>query len=301
MTFISYESSDKAAAFKICEYLESHGQKCWIAPRDIHAGEYAGEITRALKSADNLVVVCSAHTSNSPHVRNEVSLAFGNRCKIIPFMIDDVTLDDSLEYYFAGKQRVFVKGEMNNGIRNLAEIIGVEWCNNIEIEPEQRKNKTHTTLWILIVILALLAAFAVIYFLNSREDQSIDNKAIPEKVIDEEPEEKEEIKDETSNITVEPVKKKVSDSHLDSFSGAVRNGYPNGTGTYTFKKARRIDVHDSKVREAKPGDYIIGEWENGHLIQGKWYSADGSLIEVLLIGKAPNPEGDHIFEKCEKL
>lgn len=300
MTFISYESSDKATAFKICEYLESRGQKCWIAPRDIHAGEYAGEITRALKSAGSLVVVCSTHTSKSPHVRNEVSLAFGDRCKIIPFMIDDVTLDDSLEYYFAGKQRVFVKGKMDNGLRELAEILGVERNN---IEPEQRRSKTYPALWILIVILTLLAAFAVIYFLNSREDQSIDNKAIPEKVIDEIKEvsekEEEKINEETSNITVEPVKTKVADRHLDSFSGAVRNGYPNGSGTYTFKKARRIDVHDSKAREAKPGDYIIGEWENGHLIQGKWYSADGSLIEVLLIGKAPNPEGDHIFEKCE--
>lgn len=297
MTFISYESSDKATAFKICEYLESLGQKCWIAPRDIHAGEYAGEITRALKSAGNLVVVCSAHTSKSPHVRNEVSLAFGDRCKIIPFMIDDVTLDDSLEYYFAGKQRVFVKGKMDNGLRDLAEILGVERNN---IEPEQRRSKTYPALWISIVILVILATFAVICFHNPQEDQSVDNDVFPEKIIEEVAGE-EEIKEEMSNITEKPVKTQVAGGHLDSFSGAVRNGYPNGAGTYTFKKARRIDVHDSKAREAKPGDYIIGEWENGHLIQGKWYSADGSLIEVLLIGKAPNPEGDHIFEKCEKL
>lgn len=296
MTFISYESSDKVVAFKVCEYLESHGMKCWIAPRDIHAGEYAGEITRALKTADNLVVVCSSHASKSPHVRNEVSLAFGNNSKIIPFMLDDIDLDDSLEYYFAGKQRVFANKGLENGLQVLGGILGGE---SSLTEDTKEKKKFHPALWITIAVVTVLAVFFFYSIFRPHSEESISEAGISS-------ENTEMLREESisasggsdmSNI-IDNQTNKLTGNDLDSFTGEIINGYPTGMGRYTFKKVRRIDMHDSKAREAQPSDYIIGEWENGHLIQGKWYSADGSLIEVILIGKALDPESDHIFEKC---
>ena len=78
-----------------------------------------------------------------------------------------------------------------------------------------------------------------------------------------------------------------------TFSGAVRNGRPHGQGTLTFTSARLIDRHDERGRRAEAGDYIIGEWENGHLIQGRWFDSANNVKGSLIIGRANNPEADN--------
>lgn len=84
------------------------------------------------------------------------------------------------------------------------------------------------------------------------------------------------------------------------FTGALKNGYPHGTGTLTFTVSRRIDLHDDKARTAAAGEYIIGEWDNGHLVQGRWYDASNNLKETIVLGKAMNPEKDHSLGRCSK-
>ena len=87
---------------------------------------------------------------------------------------------------------------------------------------------------------------------------------------------------------------------VGTFSGSLKNGFPHGTGTLTFKQSRLIDAHDEKGRTAAPGDYIIGEWDNGHLIQGRWYDASNTLKETIVLGKAMNPEKDHSLGRFGK-
>ena len=59
-------------------------------------------------------------------------------------------------------------------------------------------------------------------------------------------------------------------------------------------------MHDEQARRAEPGDYITGEWDNGHLIQGTWYSSDGVKKGFLSFGKGGDPGRDHVFEKCAR-
>lgn len=316
-TFISYESHDKEIAFKVCEYLESRGLTCWIAPRDIHAGEYAGEIVRAIKEAGSFVVVVSSGTSRSAHVRNEVSLAFESGCTLVPFMLEDVTLDDSLKYYFAGKQRVSASGKNVAALDNLYNVLVGQ---QVEQPVEEKKRKKLAGRWefiltLLVVVIAALA-FAVYRIGNMDSDMAVL------------PEEKHEIAADSSTV-VEVVEEAVPSvpvqeqtqapaaapasipawssasvpvpNDAERFSGKTIGGYPDGRGKYEFRKRRRIDMHDAKERMAEPGDYVVGEWQNGHLIQGKWYCADGTLKEVVIIGKAPDPETDHVLGKCAGL
>jgi Bacterial surface proteins containing Ig-like domains len=77
-----------------------------------------------------------------------------------------------------------------------------------------------------------------------------------------------------------------------TFSGTVRNGRPHGQGTLTFTSARLIDRHDERGRRAEAGDYIIGEWDNGHLIQGRWYDSANNVKGSIIVGKANNTETD---------
>lgn len=85
---------------------------------------------------------------------------------------------------------------------------------------------------------------------------------------------------------VEP--KPVAPKHSLSYgtwTGGWKNGKPHGTGTLTYTQATLIDSRDPKGRVAQPEEYVIGEWDNGHLVQGRWFKNDGSK-EQINIGKA---------------
>lgn len=69
-----------------------------------------------------------------------------------------------------------------------------------------------------------------------------------------------------------------------TWKGALKNGQPDGSGTLTYSTSHLIDSRDSKQRMAEPGEYIIGEWDNGHLVQGRWFKNDGTK-EAVIIGK----------------
>ncbi len=102
------------------------------------------------------------------------------------------------------------------------------------------------------------------------------------------------------DVTVEKAAERPAGPTFGTFSGRLKNGYPHGLGTLTFKVSRRIDSHDQQNRTAQPGDYLIGEWDNGHLIQARWYDASNNLKETIVLGKAMNPEQDHALGKFSK-
>jgi len=103
--FISYASPDATMAQTIVEHLESHGLRCWIAPRDVRAGtQYADAIVRAINEAKVLVLVLSANAVASTHVGKEVERASSKRKPIIAFRIDAAPLSPALEYFLSESQ-----------------------------------------------------------------------------------------------------------------------------------------------------------------------------------------------------
>ena len=74
--FISYSTKDKTAADTVCARLESHGIRCWIAPRDVLPGQIWGEsIVNAIRGSRAMVLVLSANANNSDNIPKEVELA----------------------------------------------------------------------------------------------------------------------------------------------------------------------------------------------------------------------------------
>jgi adenylate cyclase len=97
--FVSYSAADRAPALSVVEGLESHGIRCWVAPRDIPAGsEYGEEIVGAIKGCRILVLIFSAQANSSPHVRREVERAVSARRAILPFRVEDITPTGAMEY-----------------------------------------------------------------------------------------------------------------------------------------------------------------------------------------------------------
>jgi hypothetical protein len=100
--FISHSTIDKAVSDAVCAALENGGIRCWVAPRDVQAGRsFAGEITRAIQESKIMVLIFSAHSNNSEQVLREVQLAVKARLHIIQFRIEDVHLNDDLEYFLS--------------------------------------------------------------------------------------------------------------------------------------------------------------------------------------------------------
>jgi hypothetical protein len=100
--FISYASSDKAAADAICAALAHAGIGCWIAPRNVIPGVfYADAVVQAINAAQVLTVVLSANWVGSQHVLREVERASAKRRPVVAFRLDTTPLPAGLEYFLS--------------------------------------------------------------------------------------------------------------------------------------------------------------------------------------------------------
>lgn len=91
----------------------------------------------------------------------------------------------------------------------------------------------------------------------------------------------------TPSLTPEPEAVQVSttkDLGYAVWHGTLRKGKPDGEGKMVFKKAHVIDSYDPDKSEAESGDYVIGIYEDGHLVSGKWYDASGNKKKSIYIG-----------------
>lgn len=99
--FISYSSKDNAFAERLYEDLQSHGVRCWFAPRDLPVGAKTRQaLTDAIRSNERLIVVLSEHSIDSQWVENEVETAFEEErtrqaVVLLPVRIDDRVMTSS--------------------------------------------------------------------------------------------------------------------------------------------------------------------------------------------------------------
>jgi hypothetical protein len=100
--FVSYASDDKIVADAACATLEAAGIRCWIAPRDLHAGDdYAEAIVGAIKASEIFLLVFSAIAQDSRDVRNELHIAATNERVILSLRTQDIKPQGAFEYHAA--------------------------------------------------------------------------------------------------------------------------------------------------------------------------------------------------------
>ena len=107
--FISYASQDAAVSDAVVGLLESHGVKCWIAPRDVVPGAlYADEIVHAINEARVVVLILSKQAVGSPHVGKEIERASSKRRRIVTLRVDSAPLPGAFEYFLSESQWIEV-------------------------------------------------------------------------------------------------------------------------------------------------------------------------------------------------
>lgn len=83
-----------------------------------------------------------------------------------------------------------------------------------------------------------------------------------------------------------PAAPRASSGSKDLGYATFKGSWPNDVnGRMVFKTSHVIDSRDPKGRVAEAGDYVIGEWSDGHLVQGIWYGADNTVKGSVIIGK----------------
>jgi hypothetical protein len=124
---ISYATVDKPIADAVCAKLEERGIRCWIAPRDILPGaDYAASIISGIDSAKIMVLILSSHANASKHVMREAERAVHDGFPIIPFRIEDVQPNLSLQYYISGQHWLdALTPPLERHILKLAETVSI--------------------------------------------------------------------------------------------------------------------------------------------------------------------------------
>ncbi len=104
--FISYSSVDIAQATTVRTVLEKNGLSCWMAPRDIPGGSnYTKEIPIAIRNCKVFVIILSENAQSSHWVLKELDSAVNCGKVILPFMLEDCTLNDEFNFLLTGAQR----------------------------------------------------------------------------------------------------------------------------------------------------------------------------------------------------
>ena len=125
--FICHAHQDRTVANAVCATLEAHGIRCWIAPRDILGGSDWGEaIIDALQGAKALVLVFSASSNESDQVKREVERAVHQGIAVVPFRIEDVLPNKTLEYFISTQHWLdALTPPLEDHMAHLAETITV--------------------------------------------------------------------------------------------------------------------------------------------------------------------------------
>jgi len=121
--FISYKNEDRQAAESICAGLETQNITCWMAPRDIIAGqEWATAIVEGLRNSRTFVLLLSSHSRNARQIAREAELADRQKLPMITLRLEDVEPPPELLYFVGNIQWLDAfGGQFDSAVKKLAE------------------------------------------------------------------------------------------------------------------------------------------------------------------------------------
>lgn len=128
--------------------------------------------------------------------------------------------------------------------------------------PPKKKKPASTILAICAVIaIALLIAGAIFTYAALKEDKPA-------------------IQQTEENLQTENVR---IPTGYGWWEGTEKYGIPEGNGTMHFEKQVLVSQFDPNHNIAQPGEYIIGEYSGGQLVNGTLYKKDGSSVFIKTI------------------
>jgi hypothetical protein len=104
--FVSYARANQGIVLPLIDAAKRAGRKFWVDQKGgVNAGDgWAGEIVRAIRSAADVMVMCSKAAFESDHVKREIYLADRYKKRLVPVFIEHAEPPEDFEYFFAGVQ-----------------------------------------------------------------------------------------------------------------------------------------------------------------------------------------------------
>ena len=167
--FISYSSHDKERVMELCNYIEQHDLRCFVAHRDIPRGVvWARSIVEAIESSRMMLVVFSKSFNESEQVDREIELACEAKMPILSVRLSGDQYTGAKRYYlnninwidaFPEPSRVYA-----DVMSSILSLLGDVRNNNIKapaIAPEVAKQSRRRWSPRIIMFIALLLAFCL--------------------------------------------------------------------------------------------------------------------------------------------
>lgn len=181
------------------------------------------------------------------------------------------------------------------------ELEKVELCG----AASERKNHQGRVKIVIAIVAVLLISMGIIYWMNARDSSGVDQEQKVAETVDSLQDHDEvyteesgvaagegEESEETYAVALDSADVKTLNGvgsvalSFGVYKGEVREGRPHGVGTLYYRKDHRISKYDGQERRAEPGDYIVGEFNKGELVQGKWFNVEKKQKGVIMIGRA---------------
>ncbi|HET6513111.1 MAG TPA: TIR domain-containing protein, partial [Candidatus Kapabacteria bacterium] len=135
--FISYSRKDSEQALQLAERLQGEGMSVWIDQRGIEAAKsWSAEIVDAIEGCKAFVILLSSNSMQSENVAKELSIAYENKCRLLPVVIEDVPLAREFKYPLAGVQRVALN--QFDSIRQALVSIGISVTSKPKARDERK-------------------------------------------------------------------------------------------------------------------------------------------------------------------
>ncbi len=110
--FVSYCRADLPAVRPILQRLRAGGRRLWVDTGNLMPGRHwTGEIMRAIRASQAVIVFCSKQAFASGHVFREVAAAARFNKIIIPVFLDDSKAPDEFLYYLSVHEAVRLRNE----------------------------------------------------------------------------------------------------------------------------------------------------------------------------------------------
>ena len=186
--FLSYASHDSDTANSVCQFLESYGNPCWLAPRDVKPGApYADAIVRAINEAKAVVLVLSGSAVGSDHVAREVERAASKHKTIIAFRIDSAPLNPGLEYFLSNSQWIDVPAlGMSGALVKLKEAVGqgtTQAGMAVDVDFPGRRKRRRLAVVAAVGLGVGIAAISGVYFLAHKAPRPATTVRVADKSI----------------------------------------------------------------------------------------------------------------------
>jgi len=144
--FISYSRHDSDFARGVESALNNRGFNVWLDTDRLRLGElWREEIVQAIEECDYFLLLLSPHSIHSVNVVRELSLAESSSRLILPVMVEQVEIPDTMKYQLAGLQFIVVDDLQSNlGLQSVLDALPVPQADR---SPRGEPDRSRSSQW----------------------------------------------------------------------------------------------------------------------------------------------------------